>query len=429
MRRWLVRLFVAVAVMITVAFVVPFAYLINETARDRALDAARADVAAISPLLVAEVEESRLVAAMEATAAGAEGRMSLIRSDGLVVVGAEGPAADPALLTTSSGTSDVSGGRQVTARVVGPDGRVAVVAVMVPSSTLRSGVTIAYVALFAVAAILMFYAVVIADRLARTVVQPVTELVTATTAMGDGDLSARVEPSGPPELEALGESFNQLGDQFELTLDRERELLSALSHRLRTPMTAIRLKVEKVGDPELAAALDRDVSEMSAIISELVTVGRREADGVGGGLCDAAVVVGERFRYWEPLAEDQGRAALLHVEPGPTTVRMGARDLGAVVENLLENVFSHTPEGAAYSVTVTPFADRLDLTVSDEGPGFAGGQVTPGVSSSGSTGLGLHLARSLVERSGGRFDVATSEPGATILVSLPLGSSAVTVGS
>jgi len=139
-----------------------------------------------------------------------------------------------------------------------------------------------------------------------------------------------------------------------------------------------------------------------------------------GVLCNASLVVAERAAFWRPLAEDQERPMVVEVAPPPVLVGVSAEDLAACTDVLLENVFSHTLEGEAFGVRLSRRAGGgAWLVVADDGPGFPDTDPTErGLSSGGSTGLGLDIALRIAEASGGTLTIGRS----------PSGGAAVTLG-
>jgi signal transduction histidine kinase len=141
---------------------------------------------------------------------------------------------------------------------------------------------------------------------------------------------------------------------------------------------------------------------------------RSEREGLVAGT-PAVAVLADRAAFWAPLAEDQGRAFAVTVPDGPeVSVHASRPDLEALVDVLLDNVFTHTPEGSAVEVTVGPREDGgLVLTVDDAGPGFPAGVdvVRRGLSGADSTGLGLAIADRTATESGGGLVVGRSPAG------------------
>ena len=269
MRRQLVTVFVAISVMVAVAFVVPLGFLVRSTAEDRAIDAARSDAAAIVPALVSGASRDQIEAAAGATASGQSGRLTVATSTGWTVgVEAAGSARlNEALVAGTSAIGSVDGGVEVVTAVATGPGELSAVRVFVPDADLRRGQATAWGALGAVAFALVGLSVVVADRLARVIVRPTQRLAAAAHRLGEGDLSTRVEPEGPPELVELSGAFNALGLQVSSMLARERELVAELSHRLRTPLTKLRLRVDQVGDATLADELRADIADVTKVVN------------------------------------------------------------------------------------------------------------------------------------------------------------------
>jgi len=423
MRRWLVRVFAAVSVMIVLAFVAPLAVLIKTTAEDRAIDAARADALAVVPALVIEGTRAQIEAAVGATSSGRDGHMTVVLGTGQTIgVAVESLRFEQALENGSSAIGDVVDGMEVVVAVSDGSGQLSAVRVFIPAADLRRGLWAAWSALGVVAALLTGISVVIADRLARTVVSPTVELARAAERLGSGDLEARVEPSGPPELVGLGASFNQLGDRFGQMLSHERELLAELSHRLRTPLTPLRMKIERVNDASLAADLRADVDELTRVVNSLIEEARRGAGRtIGITRCDAASVVADRVDFWSVLADDQQRAWRFDRSASVALVSVDESELGAAVDVLLENAFAHTQDDVGLDVSVKIVGREVLIVVGDAGVGFDSELVREGASGAGSTGLGLHIARRCAERAGGRMEVGRSElGGAQVALIFPL---------
>jgi signal transduction histidine kinase len=316
----------------------------------------------------------------------------------------------------------VAGGQAVYVPVVLGDGSVGVVRVFVADNEMREGVVQSWVALALLGAVLILVAMVVADRLGRSVVLPVSDLAAATARLGEGDLQARVEPAGPEEIHEVGVEFNRLAERIERMVDEAYESSADLSHRLRTPLTAVRLDAGALpGGAEKDRLLD-DLAELERMTDFVIHEARRPVTQGKGETADLVAVASDRVGYWSALAEEQQRSLELLCDSGPMIVPVSASDLAVMFDSLIGNAFAHTPEGAAVRVSVR---DRGSLTLVEVEDGGAGipdlGLVARGASGAGSTGLGLDIVRRTTEASGGSMTVGTSADlgGAAVAVRFP----------
>jgi len=304
-------------------------------------------------------------------------------------------------------------GAEVLAAVKGLSGGPAVIRVFVPNAVLRQGVARAWLLLVGLGLGLLAVSVVVADQLARSLVRPIANLAQASDLLATGDLTARAIVAGPPEVRRAGSGLNRLAARIGDLLAHERETVADLSHRLRTPLTALRIDAESLRNVEEMAQLTADVDAVERTVNEIIRAARRPTGGGVGALCDASMVINERAAFWQPLAEDQERPMMVEVAAGPVLVSASSEDLAACTDVLLENVFSHTDEGAAFTVRLSRRAGGgAWLVVADDGPGFPDADPTErGRSSGGSTGLGLDIARRIAEASGGSLTIGRSTSG------------------
>jgi signal transduction histidine kinase len=178
-----------------------------------------------------------------------------------------------------------------------------------------------------------------------------------------------------------------------------------------------------VSDPDARTRLGTDLDELEQMVDHVVREARRsEREGLVPG-CDAVAVLEERAAFWQPLAEDQARDFVIEIDvSSPVVVRASEEDVAALADVLLDNVFTHTPEGALVRVTVGARpGGGVVLTVEDGGPGFPADLdvADRGTSGAGSTGLGLAIVDKTATESGGGLSMSRSSyGGARVVVEL-----------
>lgn len=413
MRRRLATVFVAVTTMVTLAFVVPLGLLVRDVARDRALTDSERDASALFPVLAVTDDPGAVALAVSRTRAGAENRLAVILPSGVIVGAAlpESPQVNEAILESRAWTGDVTGGAETIVPVVRGDGAVAVVRVFVTDTDLSDGVTTAWLALGLVALALVAVAVVLADRLGRSMTRPVTELARASQRLGQGDLATRVEPDGPPEVMEVGHAFNVLAERIDDLLRAEREDVADLAHRLRTPLTALRLQIDQVTDGAVRDQLGSSADALARSLDRVIEEARRRTRDQGTDLADLADVTRERFAYWRALGDEQGRPAELVLPDDAVPVAVAHADLTATLDVMLENVFTHTPEGTGYRVDLTINGSTATLRIEDNGAGLPDPALLGRGESAGGTGLGLDIARRTAVEAGGAMRAGTGASG------------------
>ncbi len=425
MRRRLALLVAATTSIVLLAFTLPLALLIDRAASSTAVAVGAERTQQVVPTVLAgtDAEIEQAVAAVGDRDFAVQVRLP----DGTVVglpLGISRPDPGTGLRSTEAHT--LPDGRVVLDRpVLRPDGT-AVVSVLMSEEVLDRGVWRAWGVLAALAVVLFVLSLLVADRLARSLTRPITDLAATTGRLGRGDLAARVAPAGPPEVREVGLAVNRLAARIRELLTHERESVADLSHRLRTPVTALRLDVESLAPGPERDRLSADLDELSRTVDALIREARRPVREGVAARCDATEVVRERVEFWRALAEDQGRRTGLLLPPAPVPVRVDEADLEAALDALLGNVLAHTPEGVAFSVALEPGRrGGAVLVVLDEGPGVTDGSVVSrGRSGAGSTGLGLDIVRRTAEASGGSLEVGPG-PGSrgtrvTVLLGAPV---------
>jgi len=418
-RRRLTLLVAATMCLVIVAFLIPLALLVRDVARDRALVAASTNMQGVITVVgTADPESLRL--SVERAAAMSGQPVTVFLADG-TVLGTQVPRSTAVELAArgSSLTVGTAAGNEIVVAVQGRPEGTAVVRTFVTADELRRGVGRAWLVLAALGVALLALGLFVADRLARTLTRPITELSRVSHRLANAELSARATPAGPPELREVAGALNHLAERIQDLLRDERERVADLSHRLRTPLTSLRLEAETLTDPAEAERIGTAVDGLQRAVTALIQQARRRG-AADGTHCDAAAVTRDRVEFWTVLAEDTGRTVTLDLAPGPLPVRVPADELAAALDAVLGNVFAHTPDGTAFAVTLAPRpAGGAMITVADEGPGLPDAQVERGASGGGSTGLGLDIARRAAQASGGHLDL-TSAPagGAQIRVTL-----------
>jgi signal transduction histidine kinase len=418
MRRRLTLLVAATTSLVLVAFLVPLALLVRTVAADRAVGAATLEVESLASLVSTLNPQALTLALGQATASS--GRpVTVFLPDGSSI---GSPAArSPAVRLAARGSSVTAlapGGREILVAVQGPGGT-AVVRTYVPDEDLRHGVLRAWLILALLGFALLGLSLLVAHRMARSLVRSTRELAFVSHRLAAGDLESRALRSGPPELRDVAAGLNHLAGRIRELLAQEREAAADLSHRLRTPLTALRLDVESLRDPGDATRVGASVDALERAVNRIIEEARRSTPaGAGAPECDAAEVVGDRVRFWAVLAEDQDRRLTAPAAPGPLPVALSRDDLAACVDALLGNVFAHTPEGTDFEVGLEARPPgRVRLIVADEGPGFATSDpLGRGVSGAGSSGLGLDIVKRAAEASGGSLSVGRATGGGALVV-------------
>jgi signal transduction histidine kinase len=189
----------------------------------------------------------------------------------------------------------------------------------------------------------------------------------------------------------LARSLNRLARSIDTLLAHEREAAADLSHRLRTPLTALRVDAETLPDPADRARMTRGLDAL------------------------------ERAAFWSALADEEQRPFAVSVPPEAVIVGLDGESLSACVDALLVNVFNHTPEGCALRVDLVReiASGGARLTVADQGPGGVDpDRLHRGASGTRSTGLGLDIVRRTANASGGEMTVHSGPHGTLVTVDL-----------
>ncbi|MEQ4301889.1 HAMP domain-containing sensor histidine kinase [Plantactinospora sp. B6F1] len=420
---------------VALAFLVPLGTALQRDAREDALGEAARRSAVVTGALAVTADPAALGRVVESTA-GNTGDPPVVH--GLSLGGEPRAAAgdvDRAIQTGAPVVAEVSGG-VVRLEPVPVAGRVLVVEVFVSEAALTAGTGGTWLMLILVAIGLVVASVIVVDRLAARAVASARGLVQAALAVGDGDLDVRIQPSGPRELAEAGYAFNRMADRLVTSRTDERELVADLSHRLRTPLTVLRLDADALDSDDTsvgsfsAAELDRRrtirrirqaIVTLEGEIDVLINTTRKTvAQEAAPGSCDVSEVVRDRMVFWSALAGDQNRSHRVIGAHTRIPVPVPRAELAAALDAVLGNVFRYTPQGTAFEVAVSRRDGYIAVRVDDAGPGIADPDraLRRGASDRGSTGLGLDIARRVAQQANGSVSIDRARLGGASVVML-----------
>jgi signal transduction histidine kinase len=302
-----------------------------------------------------------------------------------------------------------------------------------------------WIILGSIAAAAMIAAALLAFGLARWVSRPLKSLDTAARRLADGDLAIRAKvASGPPELRRLGSTFNTMAGRLEALVHGNRAVIADVSHQLRTPLAALRLRLDLLAadtDPdtghELAGALD-ELARLSRLVDGLLAVARAENVVPVPVAVDITEVASERVVAWHPVADDRsivlvattaasggglGSARGAGRSSGaPTQAWIGEGHLEQILDNLIANALEALNPGNLVRLTTTATTTAARIMVSDNGPGMSAEDRERAflrftTSSPNGTGLGLAIVHRLVISNGGTASLDET-PGGGLTVTL-----------
>jgi signal transduction histidine kinase len=275
--------------------------------------------------------------------------------------------------------------------------------------------------------------------LAHGMTYPLRELASAARAMAHGDYARRVTATSRDEVGDLARAFNEMSRQLSEVDRLRRDLVANASHELRTPLGALRAQLENIIDgvePGDSAAIEdalRQVERLTDLVDQLLDLSKLESGAVPLELSEirADALLDQVVAEWSEPASSRG--VRIELEPGSPelVLRVDADRMRQVLANLVANAIRHSPEVGRVLLSARAEASTTRLEVADEGPGIPADDLErvferfyrsdPARSADvGGAGLGLAIARWIVELHGGTIRAATADPtGCRIVVELP----------
>ena len=335
-------------------------------------------------------------------------------------------------LRSGSPLTEVSHDRVLVIIPVSGDGRnLGVVALLRPTERLEYGLRAFWLTLVIIAVCALALAVILALGLSRWVSRPLAVVDASARSLGDGDLSVRLpEVSCPPEFRHLADTFNTMAARLETLVHGHRAVIADVSHQLRTPLAALRLRLELLTPGSVHDAADyagalSEVARLSRLVDGLLAVARAENATPRPVAVQADQVIAERVAAWAPVAAErdiQLASPLLQ----PVTALAGDGYLEQILDNLIANAVDAGGPGNHVSANVTTTQFKARVVVADDGPGMSQPDMDRAfrrfaASGTGGSGLGLAIVHRLANSSGGSIRLSqTPGGGLTVTVDLPL---------
>lgn len=291
---------------------------------------------------------------------------------------------------------------------------------------------------------LMTILLVLAAIFSRRISAPLRQISVAAHAIADGNHSSRVKPANVRELAELAESFNRMAAALQQADQQRRQLTADIAHELRTPLSIIKGRLEGIQD----GVYEADAEQIEALLAEVALLERLINDLHLLALADAgqlplyretvapAMLVNEAVRSFAQSAAERAIQLSAESAAGLPDIEVDPQRIAQVLGNLISNALRHTPAGGVVRVTVAAEPDGIVFSVADTGPGIDPADLPhifdrfyradrARTRSSGGAGLGLAIARRLVEAHGGQI-WAESElgRGTTVRFRLPAGVAA-----
>ena len=270
------------------------------------------------------------------------------------------------------------------------------------------------IVLAAIAAIVLGATAIVGWWIARWVTRPLVDLRDSARRVSAGDLAERAKSTdGPPEVQQLARDFNEMVARLERTVLAQEAFVADASHQLRSPLTALRLRIENLqaglpeGDAGEAEATMAELDRLNRLVNGLLTLARADRRATERTRQHLTAIARERVTSWEPAADDEG-IRLTARGDGDPVVDLAEGALEQVLDNLIANALEAAPSGSTVQVDVSSRPGLVELTVSDRGPGLAAelrehafDRFWSERGAGSGSGLGLAIVKRLVEADGG----------------------------
>lgn len=369
-------------------------------------------------------------------------QIGLFMSDGSTLAVAPGDWNEPSTGVAGQAVHEAEDGRRsqnppqvwpwtpdrtltVAAPVVRDGDVVALVVTESPSGALRTRIEHRWLVLAAGEAGAMIVAVLLAVRLTEWVLRPVRTLDRAAHDIATGRMNARVAAAGgPPELQRLAASFNDMADNVVLVLDQQRAFVADASHQLRNPLAALLLRVELLGlelpeehEADLVQVREEGV-RLARVLDDLLGLATAEGNRPEPEPVDLSALALARVDAWQPLARRRGLRLICRAAP---QARGWADPIGfgSALDAVLDNALKFGPPDSEVVLSVVVRPQEVALTVTDSGPGLTEEELarvgdrfwrSPRHQNVDGSGLGLSIARTLLQAGGGSLDFAPVRP-------------------
>lgn len=444
MTRRLLLSYLALALLILLVLELPLAVLAQRHERDLSANQAAREAAGVAGLATEDLEHEHntgLQTLATTYRASTGGEVAIVDKTGTVVAKSSQDADNDATsdwgklihsalagVPASSFSSDEGQPWAAAAAPISAEGAPAgAVLLAIPASATENRIHDIWLGLGLFAAGVLVITAIGGVILARSLSRPLARLGVVVGALGAGDLTARAsEERGPPQIRMLAREFNHMATRLSEVVSAQSRFVADASHQLRSPLTALRLRLENLeaeSSPEGAdgiAAAGREVQRLSRIVDGLLTLGRAGADEPPRDHLEVRSVITERCQAWSALA-DEKRVGLvaLGTTQAPVMARLVPGDLDQILDNLLANALEATPEDSTIAVQLdSPRDNRVRIHVIDQGPGMSDAERARAFdrfwsgsrAGSGRSGLGLAIVAQLAARNDASVELLDARP-------------------